>query len=73
MFGRKKGKAPPKPRQAPESSGTRKEPTFNEDQTETLKILLGDTDLSLEQDAESGGDPHDNTGKHSVTDLRRKS
>jgi hypothetical protein len=72
MFGKKKGKTPPRPRSAPESSGTRKKPTLNDDQTETLRILLGDTDLSIEQDADSGCDPHDNSGQHSVTDLRRK-
>lgn len=72
MFWKSKRKTLPKTRSAPEPSGVYEKPAFNEEKTQTLEILLGDTDLSLDEDSEQGGDPHDNTGKHSVAHLRSK-
>lgn len=80
MFGRRKRKTPPNPRSAPEQSGVYKRPRFDEDQTRvldeeqthTLRILLGDTDLALDEESERGGDPHDNSGRYSVAHLRSR-
>ena len=72
MFKKGKPQRPRKTRSTPEASGVHQQPTFNEDQTDTLKILLGDTDLALEDDSELGCDPHDNTARHSVKHLRSK-
>ena len=73
MFWKRKPKHPPKPHSAPASTGAHKRPTAaEEERTETLKILLGETDLELEKDLESGSDPHDNTARLSVNRLRSK-
>jgi hypothetical protein len=72
MFRRGKPQRPPKPRSSAQVSGVYPRPSFNEDQTDTLKILLGETDLALEEDSEAGCDPHDNTARHSVKHLRSK-
>jgi hypothetical protein len=72
MFGRKKPKKTPKRRPAPESSGMYKKPSLSEDQTATLRILLGDADLEIAKDSEEGGDPHDNSGRYPVAQLDRK-
>jgi len=49
-----------------------KKPALNDDQTETLRTLLGDADLTIDQDSQSGGDPHDNSGRFLVAHLRSK-
>ncbi len=73
MFRKRNPKSPPKPRSAPESTGAHKRPTAaEEERTEALKILLGETDLALEKDLGPGSDPHDNTGRLSVKRLRSK-
>jgi len=73
MFRKRKPKSSPKPRSAPESTGVYKHPTAaEEERTETLKILLGETDLALEKDLGRGSDPHDNSARLSVKRLRSK-
>jgi hypothetical protein len=61
-------KNPSKRHSVPEPTGADKRPTTaEEERTETLKILLGDAELELEnEDSESGSDPHNNTEKPSV-------
>ena len=70
MFGSNSRKTSPRPRPAPESSGRYRKPALSEDQTETLRTLLGDSDLSIDQDSQSGGDPHDNSGRFMVAHFR---
>ncbi len=73
MFWKRKPKRPPKPHSAPASTGDYKRPTAaEEERTETLKILLGETDLALEEDLGPGSDPHGNTARLSVNRLRSK-
>jgi len=72
MFGRSKRKISPRPHSASVSLDRYKKPALNDDQTETLRTLLGDADLTIDQDSQSGGDPHDNSGRFLVAHLRSK-
>ena len=72
MFGRNNRKTSPRPRSVPGSTERYRKPALSEDQTETLRTLLGDADLTIDQDSQSGGDPHDNSGRFSVAHLRSK-
>ena len=73
MFQKNKPKNRPKSHSVPESSGVYKRLTAaEEDRTETVEILLGDIELELEKDSESGSDPHNNTERLSVDRQRSK-
>ena len=68
MLWKRKIKSPPKPRSDPEPTGVFKRPietSAKEERTETLKLLLGSDfdDVALQDDTESGSDPHDNSVK----------
>ena len=68
----RKKKKSPKSRSVPDQTGRYEKPAFNEEQTQTLEILLGDVSLSIDEEPEQGGDPHDKSGRYSVEDLRSK-
>jgi len=72
MFGGSKRKTSQRPRSSPASLDRFKKPALSEDQTDTLRTLLGDADLAIDQDSQSGGDPHDNSGRFMVAHLRDK-
>jgi hypothetical protein len=73
VFWKSKKQKPPKSRPAMDLSGVYEKPKFDEEKTQTLEILLGDIELSLDKETEHGGDPHDNSGRFSVEELRSKS
>ena len=72
MFWKSKKQKPPTSRPAAERSGEHKKPAFDKETTQTLEILLGDIELSINEETEHGGDPHDNSGRFSVEELRSK-
>jgi hypothetical protein len=47
-------------------------PALDEDQTDTVRTLLGDADFAIDEDSQSGGDPHDNSGRFLVAHVREK-
>ena len=58
-----------KPAPDPEPTGVSRQPaqdSAEEERTETVRLLLGSDDLVLEDDTESGSDPHDNSVRLSV-------
>ena len=70
MFWKRKTNNRPKPGFDPEPTGVFKRPieaSAEEERTETLKLLLGSEvdGVALQDDTESGADPHDNSVKHS--------
>ena len=73
MFRRGKPVSPRKTRSATATSDVHSQPALNDEQTDTVKILLGDTDLALEEDSGPGCDPHDRTPRHTVKHRRSKS
>jgi len=72
LFGGSKRKTSQTPRSTPASLDRYKKPVLSEDQTDTLRTLLGDTKLAIDEDSQSGGDPHDNSGRFMVAHLREK-
>jgi hypothetical protein len=72
MFWKSKKKKSPKSRSAPDQTDRYKKPAFNDEQTQTLEILLGGVKLSVDEEREHGGDPHDNSGRYSVEHMRFK-
>jgi len=72
MFGGSKRKTAPIARSTSASLDRYKKPALSEDQTDTMRTLLGDTTLAIDEDSQNGGDPHDNSGRFMVAHLRSK-
>lgn len=72
MFGASKRKASQRPRTSPASLERYQKPSLDEDQTDTVRTLLGDADFAIDEDSQSGGDPHDNSGRFLVAHVREK-